>query len=103
MRPLTGADDTQAKPAKYLCPCCGYYTFPVPANRDHGFICPVCFWENDGFVRSAINPSVCNHRIALQKARANFKEYGACEYESLQHVRLPEEDELSGLDDGVDF
>lgn len=28
---------------KYPCPCCGFYTYKVPANEDCGFICPVCF------------------------------------------------------------
>ena len=32
---------------KYQCPCCGYFTYNVPANEDCGYICPVCFWEND--------------------------------------------------------
>lgn len=100
---LTGAEDARAKPDKYPCPCCGYYTFPVPANTEHGFICPVCFWENDAFIRSAIESSDSNHGITLHDGRANFKKFGACVDEMLQHVRPPEEDELSGVDDGVDF
>lgn len=103
MMPLTGADDSRATPAKYPCPCCGYYTFPVPANTNHGFICPVCFWENDAFVRNTLDPSVCNHGITLQKGRANFKKFGACVDDMLQHVRPPEEDELSGVNEGVNF
>ena len=35
---------------KYQCPCCGYFTYNVPANEDCGYICPVCFWENDPFI-----------------------------------------------------
>ena len=37
---------------KYRCPCCGYFTYNVPANEDCGYICPVCFWENDPFIAS---------------------------------------------------
>ncbi len=37
---------------KYQCPCCGYFTYNVPANEDCGYICPVCFWENDPFIAS---------------------------------------------------
>lgn len=36
--------------SKYKCPCCDYYTYPVPTKEAVGFICPVCFWENDIFI-----------------------------------------------------
>ena len=38
-------------------PCCGYFTYNVPANEDCGYICPVCFWENDPFIASDNEPS----------------------------------------------
>lgn len=48
---------------KYQCPCCGYFTYNVPANEDCGYICPVCFWENDPFIASDNEPSDSNHGI----------------------------------------
>ena len=42
---------------KYQCPCCGYFTYNVPANEDCGYICPICFWENDPFIASDNEPS----------------------------------------------
>ena len=50
---------------KYQCPCCGNYTYNVPANEDCGYICPVCFWENDPFIVSDSDPSDSNHGITL--------------------------------------
>lgn len=44
-RPLENA----AKPSagRYPCPCCRNRTYPVPSEDDIGYICPVCYWEND--------------------------------------------------------
>ena len=42
---------------KYQCPCCGDFTYNVPANEDCGYICPICFWENDPFIASDNEPS----------------------------------------------
>lgn len=80
---------------RYPCPCCGYFTYLVPPDEDCGFICPVCFWENDPFIRSDAEPSDSNHHISLEQARANFQEFRACEYSMLAHVRDPEPDEQS--------
>lgn len=33
--------------SRYPCPCCKNRTYPVPSEDDVGYICPVCFWEND--------------------------------------------------------
>jgi len=64
---------------KYQCPCCGYFTYNVPANEDCGYICPVCFWENDPFIASDNEPS--------------DSKFGACEKEMLCYVRPPRDDE----------
>lgn len=64
---------------KYQCPCCGYFTYNVPANEDCGYICPVCFWENDPFIASDNEPSDSNHGITLKEAKFNFSKFGACE------------------------
>lgn len=68
---------------KYQCPCCGYFTYNVPANEDCGYICPVCFWENDPFIASDNEPSDSNHGITLKEAKSNFSKFGACEKEML--------------------
>ena len=57
---------------KYQCPCCGYFTYNVPANEDCGYICPVCFWENDPFITSDSEPSDSNHGITLKEAKFNL-------------------------------
>ena len=67
---------------KYQCPCCGYFTYNVPANEDCGYICPVCFWENDPFIASDNEPSDSNHGITLKEAKFNFSKFGACEKET---------------------
>ncbi|MDR7813872.1 CPCC family cysteine-rich protein [Lacrimispora sp.] len=53
--------------SRYKCPCCDYYTYPVPTKEAVGFICPVCFWENE--------PSDCNHGLTILEGRSNYKKY----------------------------
>jgi len=83
---------------KYKCPCCGYYTYNVPAENDIGYICPVCFWENDPFISSNNEPSDSNHSLTLLEAQKNYKDFGVCEKTMLEYVRPPLENELSGID-----
>lgn len=78
---------------RYPCPCCGYFTYPSPEQKSAGFICPVCFWENDPFTVSDDEPSDSNHHISLREARGNFKAFGACEPSMLPHVRPPKPEE----------
>ena len=78
---------------KHQCPCCGHFTYTVPPEEDCGYICPVCFWENDQFIASDDDPSDSNHGITLNEAKANYLEFGACEEEMLRYVRPPESDE----------
>ena len=63
---------------KYQCPCCGYFTYNVPANED-------CASDNE--------PSDSNHGITLKEAKLNFSTFGACEKEMVCYVRLPRDDE----------
>ena len=79
---------------KYKCPCCEFYTYPVPPKEDVGYICPVCFCENDAFLNSHTEPSCCNHGITLQDAKKNFMDFKACESNMISHVRPPIEDEI---------
>ena len=77
----------------YASPCCGHYTLDGRAGYD---ICPVCFWEDDGqdeddadTVRGGPNGS-----LSLTQARLNYREFGACETRSLEHIRPPRQDEI---------
>lgn len=78
---------------KYPCPCCGCFTYNVPAETDCGFICPVCFRENDSFISSDSEPGDQNHGMTLNEAKLNYSEIGACCERMLQYVRKPEENE----------
>ena len=60
----------------YPCPCCHNETFPAPPEKDIGFICPICWWENDPFIVSDDEPSDQNHGLALRKARNNYNQCG---------------------------
>lgn len=83
---------------RYPCPCCHYSTYMVPPKDDTGFICPVCFWENDAFLTSAEEPSDCNHGMTLWEARENFKKTGACQETMLPYVRAPRPEETGEKD-----
>ena len=60
----------------YGCPCCNNKTFPVEPREDMGFICPVCWWENDSFISSDDEPSDQNHGLTLNQARAYYNKCG---------------------------
>ena len=77
---------------KYLCPCCGYYTFSENLGGSYD-ICNVCFWEDDLIQMN--NPDYAGgaNDVSLKQARKNFKEFGACEKRFLQFVRKPFDDE----------
>lgn len=74
---------------RYPCPCCGWLTYRVPANQDQGYICPVCFWENDPFITSDLQSSDSNHGLTMERARMNYRTMGAIEQSMIPHVRLP--------------
>lgn len=58
------------------CPCCGNIT--IPNNGDAlAYICPVCMWEIDLFIKSENEPSDQNHGLTLKEARSNYKKFGA--------------------------
>lgn len=80
---------------KYECPCCGYFTFPVPQENAIAYICPVCFWENDIFTSNDDAPSDENYGMTLNEGRQNFKIFGACSRDMLVRVRKPYKDELT--------
>lgn len=79
----------------YPCPCCGYLTFPVSNEEAIAYICPVCYWENDVFIKSADEPSDENHGMTLNEGRINYKLFGACSQEMLIYVRKPKPEEFA--------
>lgn len=68
----------------YKCMCCGNETLSVPVDDAIAYICPVCWWENDVFLRSSDEPSDENHGITLLEAQENYKKYGICD-QRLRH------------------
>lgn len=77
----------------YKCPCCNYYTLPAPPDCAIAFICPVCCWENDVFIKSADEPSDENGGITLTEAKSNYQKFGAARERLVKLTRqaTPEE------------
>ncbi len=80
---------------RYQCPCCNYYTYTVPPEKDYGYICPVCFWESDKHAKFEEDISELNHGITLSEARSNYQSTGACHPRMVNYVREPKEYELA--------
>jgi 8-oxo-dGTP pyrophosphatase MutT (NUDIX family) len=66
----------------------------MPPEKEAGFICPVCFWENDLRMASDTEPSECNHGITLKEARENYLAFHASERNMLPYVRPPRPEEI---------
>ena len=79
---------------RYPCPCCGYYTFPVPKEEAIAYICPVCCWENDVFDPGEDDPSDENRGKTLRQGREDYKKWGAVREDLVVHVRKPLPEEL---------
>lgn len=77
----------------YRCPCCGFKTLDERGGFD---ICAVCFWEDDGQDDADADTvrGGANGRLSLTMARANFREFGACERKHVVNVRKPMADEV---------
>ena len=76
----------------HRCPCCQSKTLTERGGYD---ICPVCFWEDDGqddedadMVRAGPNGG-----LSLTEARANYRQYKACERRFVGSVRPSHRDE----------
>lgn len=79
------------------CPCCGFLTIPkgTEANfNSHGFICPVCLWEIDTFISTDNEKSCSNNGLTLNKARENYKIFGAVQKKLTKYCRKPNENEI---------
>lgn len=75
------------------CEVCGYLTHAAD-ERGLFFICPVCFWEDDGFHEDPDEP--CggpNYEISVSQAKANFRKFSACSKDMIQHVRKSKSEE----------
>lgn len=56
----------------FECPCCGYLTLE---ERGQYYICPVCYWEDDGSNENEKYSGV-NH-MTLREGKKNFRKYNA--------------------------
>ncbi len=86
----------QEKPqvkGEQLCPCCGYITIPK-GGECTAYICPVCLWEMDAFIRSDEEASDQNHGLTLKEARENYRIYGAVIERLKQYCREPYPEEI---------
>ena len=57
---------------KEKCLCCGYKTLPKKVEECICFICPVCFWENDIFMKNIYDTkekSDSNGGMTLEEAQ----------------------------------
>lgn len=70
------------------CPCCDYITLP---ERGNYLICPICFWEDDGFDVDKLDLHSGPNHMTLREGRANFKAFGACSINMKQYVLIEEE------------
>ncbi len=70
---------------KETCPCCGHQVLEKMGEYE---ICPICYWEDDYF--QAVDPdSEGANTLTLREAQLHFREFGACDRESIKHVRDP--------------
>lgn len=74
------------------CPCCRCRTL---SQRSQYFICPVCFWEDDGQddADAAEVRGGPNGTLSLVQGQANYREFGASRRQDLPHVRKPRDEE----------
>jgi len=78
--------DTQTRDLPLRCPCCNRKTL---SERGGFEICPVCFWEDDGqddYDANVIRGGP-NGGLSLTDARANYRQFAACDERSIASVR----------------
>ena len=59
------------------CPCCGFWTIEEKNSEIINEICEVCFWQYDEIAQNNPNKIIGPNKIYLNKAKANFKKFGA--------------------------
>lgn len=67
------------------CACCG---LPTLIEGGAGAICVICGWEWDEEQMSDPDSDLGPNHTTLREARANFKEFGACERSWLEHADM---------------
>ncbi|MGR8023363.1 CPCC family cysteine-rich protein [Burkholderia cenocepacia] len=77
---------------RYACPCCGYLTYGSPPSGTFE-ICPVCMWEDDNVQLDDPDYAGGANVVSLNKARQNFRIYGAIDERFVKCVRKPAPDE----------
>ena len=80
--------DARPRNLPLRCPCCGCKTL---GERTAFEICGVCFWEDDGQddTDAEENRGGPNGSLSLKQARANYRQFGACEHSMIANVRPP--------------
>ncbi len=66
----------------FRCPCCCYKTI---IKRGNYYVCPVCYWEDDGNDEPSIYSSP-NH-MTLIEGKENFEKYGVCSISMISKVK----------------
>ncbi|MEG0072477.1 MAG: CPCC family cysteine-rich protein [Raoultibacter sp.] len=77
---------------KYPCPCCGNATLSEEPPGTFA-ICPVCYWEDDALQFDDPLLEGGANAVSLDRARENFKAFGACDRGCVEYVRPPLEGE----------
>ena len=72
------------------CTCCGYLTIPNKGDA-LAYICPVCMWEIDLFIKSDHEASDLNKGLSLKEARENYQKFGAVLENLKEYCREPRE------------
>jgi len=81
---------------KIACPCCGFITIPDDGTFPGSFyICPVCYWEDDGVQFDEPDFRGGANKMSLNEARETYKRIGAVDAKFLKHVRPPEPSEVN--------
>lgn len=75
------------------CPCCGNLTIEEPGGYD---ICSVCWWEDDELDRDQPDEVSGPNGLALNRARENYAQFGACDERSRDAARPPRPWEVPG-------
>lgn len=81
---------------KFICPCCGYYTFEnLPMGEFSS--CPVCGWLDNADCLRDLDYVNAGLGVSLRQARKNYLLNKACAHELESETRLPMESELEGI------
>lgn len=69
--------------SKKPCACCGYLTMQY-CEQDIGDFCDICYWQYD--IKAQEEPDyIGSNRVSINDARKNYKEFGLCKKELLDH------------------